>query len=175
VAQAVTLTVTVATATAEEKISFRSFAALGRYLGRPPAAVADQPRAHAHLQPRRRRAGGGSTPQAAITLAATRHAAACAEARARAPAARPAKRAKPYNGLGVHSWDDLDRAMAKGGWSLSRVRSNVRWTRIVPHPAVASTPDAPPLVQHLFRACSPSDNFHGPQKAATTMRRLDRE
>jgi hypothetical protein len=106
----------------------------------------------------------------------TKHAS--AEHRARTPTQPPAaaKKKKTYNGLGVHSWQDVGRALAKGGWSLTAQNNKARWTRVVPQPAAdAAAPGARPLVQHLFLACSPSDNFHGPQKAATTMRKLDRE
>ncbi len=75
----------------------------------------------------------------------------------------------------MHSWEDVQRKLAEGRWSLTARNSNARWTRVVPNPAAASTPGARPLVQHLFLASSPSDSFHGPQKAATTMRKLDRE
>jgi predicted RNA-binding protein with RPS1 domain len=78
---------------------------------------------------------------------------------------------KAYKGLGVRTWEDVNRLVAAGGWEFVASNSNVHWRRTTP-----STKDGgQPLVQHLYLAASPSDSFHGPQKAATTMRHLDQE
>ncbi len=80
--------------------------------------------------------------------------------------------AKVYNGLGVRSWEDVYELLGAGGWQLEKANSNAHYRRVL-QPADGDA--RRPLVQSLFLGLSPSDSFHGPQKAATTMRRLDKE
>ena len=81
------------------------------------------------------------------------------------------KAPKTYNGLGARSWEDVQRLLSSGGWRLEAANNKARWTRYISPPVEGEKP----LVQHLFLAITPSDKYHGPQKAATTMRKLDRE
>jgi hypothetical protein len=85
---------------------------------------------------------------------------------------RPDGPTKRYNGLGVRTWEDVADQVAAGGWTLVAANSNAHWRRATQPPP--SRAGDQPLIQHLYLARSPSDSFHGPQKAATTMRRLDR-
>lgn len=80
--------------------------------------------------------------------------------------------AKVYNGLGVRSWEDVHELLAAGGWQLEKANSNAHYRRVL-QPADGDA--RRPLIQNLYLGMSPSDSYHGPQKAATTMRRLDKE
>jgi len=83
---------------------------------------------------------------------------------------QPPKR-KQYAGLGVRTWEDVAEVLKAGGWTVVARNSNEHWQRTI-FPAGSGTR---PLKQSVFLALSPSDGHHGPQKAATTIRRLDRE
>jgi hypothetical protein len=80
--------------------------------------------------------------------------------------------AKVYRGLGVRTWEDVHELLAAGGWQLVAENSNAHWRRTLQ----SSSDDARrPLIQSVYMGLSPSDSFHGPQKAATTIRRMDKE
>lgn len=137
---------------AQPELVFRSFQALGRYLkGLPP------------LQPDER--ARVTETQMLVLSAHPPGRRKKAEAGARRVAAAPHQ----YRGLGVRTWADVDRLLVVGGWHLVSTNSNEKWRR------TATKEGCRPLEQHLFLGISPSDAHHGPQKAATTMRRFDVE
>lgn len=73
----------------------------------------------------------------------------------------------------MRTWEDVAELLKAGGWAVVARNSNEHWQRTISPPASAE--GQRPLKQSVFLALSPSDGHHGPQKAATTIRRLDRE